>query len=268
MFPGSGAFDERWRPSARSLNAMGNAVELGYYTPYPNSFRRFRRSEGRGAESVREDGRSLALNIDTHVLGPLENNVYVVSEPASGALAVVDPALGGEALLEELLPQAERVAAILLTHAHFDHVGGLAEFRRRLRAPVLMHEAELELLQNASEHGFWLGVEGIDQPSDPDRFATGGERITVGEDSLLVLETPGHSPGGLSFYSESSGFVITGDALFFESVGRTDLPGASPQRLLKSIREKLFTLPENTVVYPGHGPTTTIGHEKTANPYL
>jgi glyoxylase-like metal-dependent hydrolase (beta-lactamase superfamily II) len=210
----------------------------------------------------------LALKIDTHVLGPLDNNVYVLEDPETGALAVVDPALGAEPLLEGLLPQAERVAAILVTHAHFDHVGALAEFQRRLRAPVLMHEAELELLQTASEHAFWFGVEGIDQPADPDRFVAGGERVSVGEDSLLALETPGHSPGGLSFYSESSGFVVTGDALFFESVGRTDLPGASQQRLLRSVREKLFTLPDETVVYPGHGPTTTIGHEKTANPYV
>lgn len=210
----------------------------------------------------------MPLTVETHVLGPLENNVFVLRDETSGALAVVDPALGMEPLVEELSRQAGRVTTILITHAHFDHVGGLALCKPRFDALVLMHAAEVETLREVREHAFWFGVDNLVQPPDPDRFVGRGDRIHVGTESLQVLETPGHSPGGLSFYCEPSKLVLVGDALFAGGIGRTDLPGGNHEQLLHSIRTRLFSLPDDTLVYPGHGPVTTIGRERETNPFF
>lgn len=205
------------------------------------------------------------------VVGPIESNCYLLYDRPEGEAAVIDP--GGDAgrILEAIERRALRVTSILLTHTHFDHIGALAQVHQATEASILVHEAEAGWIDdpslNLSENLQGLLPEPVRGPR-PHRTLRGGEQLRVAGHPIHVLATPGHTPGGLSFWLPSFGWVFTGDALFKASIGRTDLPGGNLAQLLEAIRRSLLTLPDETVILPGHGPESTIGQERRTNPFL
>jgi hydroxyacylglutathione hydrolase len=202
--------------------------------------------------------------VDRFALGPIQTNCYVVrADAAAPAGVVVDP--GGEA--PELVLQLERLgascAAILVTHGHFDHVGGVADLAESSGAPVYMPEGERDRLERYSEFAP-AGVPG--RPYTPDHLLEGGETIDVAGLSFECISIPGHSPAHVAFYAD--GHLFSGDLLFAGSVGRVDLPGGDWDTLLESVRTLADRYPPETIVYPGHGPQTTLGAELERNPFL
>lgn len=202
-------------------------------------------------------------------LGPLQTNAYILSNKEKECV-VFDPGAEGEKLIHLLKHRGLTPVAVLLTHAHFDHIGAVEDMRHEWNIPVYLHENEKSWLKDPSLNGSHL-------------FLTAGSSISVGDaDYLLkkegtvrinsftfeVFETPGHSPGSVSYYCKDEEAVFSGDALFAGSIGRTDLPGGNHKQLLASIHHKLLALPENTIVLPGHGPETTIESEMDQNPFL
>lgn len=192
---------------------------------------------------------------------PFYTNCYVVKE--GGDALVIDP---GEATpeLKEYLNNCS-VKMVINTHCHCDHCGGNAEIVALTGAPLVCHEADLPLLHSLPEQGRMFGVPFPASP-EPDRFLEHGDTIAFGSRVFEVRHTPGHSPGHVVLVTD--GVALVGDVLFAGSIGRTDLPGGSMNQLLKSIREQLLVLPDDTVVYSGHGPETTIGEERRSNPFL
>ncbi len=205
------------------------------------------------------------LEVRSFTVGPLENNTYLVWDRSSLEAVLVDPGMGSEAVEATLKELGLTLAAILNTHGHFDHIYRNVHFSRAYGCPVLIHEADLPLLRTMPEHAALFGFPAEPCP-DPSGLLADGQEVRVGTGSLKVLHTPGHSPGGVCLAGE--GFVLTGDTLFAQSIGRTDLPGGSYDALVTSIREKLFTLPDGTQALPGHGPATSIGYEKRNNPFV
>lgn len=198
-------------------------------------------------------------------VGPLDNNTYLVVDEAAGEAAVVDPSFESAPVWDHVEANAWRVVWVLNTHAHIDHVVENALFVAKSGAPLALHPDDLPLLRGLAGQAAWLGVE-TPRPAEPTRLLADGDRLPLGSSALTVAHVPGHSPGSVGFLGE--GFVLVGDALFAGSIGRTDLPGGNLERLLHSIRTRLLTLPDETVVYPGHGPETTIGQERRSNPFL
>ena len=208
----------------------------------------------------------MPLAVQTLVVGPLQTNCYLVSGGGSKEAIVIDPGGDPERILQVVEDGGLTVALIVDTHAHFDHVAANAAIREATEAPIAIHRLDAEALARpATLFGFSLGG-----PASPpaDRLLEDDEEIVVGEVTLRVLLTPGHTPGGISLLYEPQPAVFSGDALFQLGVGRADLPGGDYETLLNSIRSRLFTLPDSTVVYPGHGPATTIGAERAGNPYV
>ena len=209
------------------------------------------------------------MKIDRLILGAFETNCYILrkSETAKDCL-IVDTGLEGGALVGFLQERHLEPAAIVLTHGHADHVTGVVQLRRNFpEIKVYIHTRDAGMLTGAQDNLSELaGVRFRTEPAD--FLIEEGEIIEQAGIKLEVLYTPGHTPGGISLYSPNEGIVFVGDTLFAESVGRTDFPGASFEQLVKGIRQKLFVLADQTVVYPGHGPTTTIAHEKAYNPFL
>ena len=197
--------------------------------------------------------------------GAFAENAYLVSCVGSGKAIIVDP--GGA--IGDLLRVAEEssleVVEIVLTHAHIDHVDGAAEAKRRTRAPITVHPADEQLYQAAPLQGQWFGVH-VDPLPPLDGYLADGGRVTFGSCSLQVRFTPGHAPGHVILVGD--GIALVGDCVFLGSIGRTDLPGGDLETLMSSIRQRILTLPDETVLYPGHGPETTVGHERATNPYL
>lgn len=201
------------------------------------------------------------MEILSFQMTPLYMNCYVLRD--GDEALVIDPGDATQELKRSLA--GFKVRTIVNTHCHFDHCGGNAEMVKHTGAELVCHEADLPLLRMAEQQGMMFGVPCPPSP-DPDRFFAEGDRVTVGSASLKVVHTPGHAPGHVVLVGD--GFVIAGDVLFAGSIGRTDLPGGSHAQLLESIRTKLLPLPDATVVYSGHGPSTTIGEERRANPFL
>lgn len=201
------------------------------------------------------------MDIVTLPLTPFVTNCYVLRDGREAL--VVDPGEAAPELFDAI--EGYTVKTVVNTHCHCDHCGGNAEVLRRTGAELVCHEAELPLLRALTQQGLMFGVQFPPSP-DPNRFISEGDTITVDGLTLDVRFTPGHSLGHVVLVGD--GFVIGGDVLFAGSIGRVDLPGGNGQQLLQSIKTKLLTLPDDTVVYCGHGPATTIGDERQSNPFL
>lgn len=199
------------------------------------------------------------------VVGLIQTNCYVVVDEATATAAVIDP--GGD--VEDILAAATEMNAdiryVINTHAHFDHTAGNASLIAATHAKLALHAADVSLLAQGGGADLF-GIFGVTSPK-PDVLLKEGDVLQLGETEFQVIHTPGHTPGGMSLYVESSGELFSGDCLFYGGVGRTDLPGGDYDTLMASI-SRLLTLPDETIVYPGHGPTTTIGEEKDNNPFL
>jgi hydroxyacylglutathione hydrolase len=204
------------------------------------------------------------VEIHTLVVGRLQTNCYILQ---SGREAlIVDPGDEAERILMFIKDIKTAPARIVATHTHFDHVLGVDGVRQATKAPFQIHADDLPMLQSMQSRV--RQIMGFEVPPPPriDAFLKEGDLLKVGGETIRVLHTPGHSPGSISLSGD--GYVLTGDALFNQSIGRTDLPGGDLKILARSIKERLFKLDDNTKVYPGHGPETTIGDEKLANPFV
>ena len=200
-------------------------------------------------------------------LGPVQTNCYILKKEDSSCL-IIDPGSEGEKVIKVLKEQELTPVAIVLTHAHFDHIGAIDSVREEYGIPVYVHENEQDWLTspelNCSNH---MKVAPV-QVNKADEIISGEQELTLGSFTFQIFETPGHSPGSISLYFKEDGIACVGDALFNGSIGRTDLPSGNHEQLLKSIHDKLLTLPEETVVLPGHNSITTIGNEMNSNPFL
>ena len=206
-------------------------------------------------------------NLLVHQLsvGPLQVNCFVVACQRTREAMVIDPGDDGPRILQLAESNGYQVKKIVNTHGHFDHIGANQPVKEATGAVLMMHEADLPLLQNARNHAQAYGLTVSPSP-DPDKFLNEGDVFSVGEQSFSIFHVPGHSPGSICLLSD--GHLFVGDVLFAGSVGRTDLPGGDFDALIEGVREKLFRLPADTIVHPGHGPDTTIGREKQTNPFV
>jgi hydroxyacylglutathione hydrolase len=201
-------------------------------------------------------------------LGPFLANCYIVGSDISGEGIIIDPVAEAETIMDNVHQLGLTIKLIIATHSHPDHIMALGQIKEETGAPFAMHEAESAgMIASGMARVMGMFMSGSAEPlPKPDISLQDGEAIEVGDLSFTVLHTPGHSPGGISLYGH--GMVFVGDTLFNFSIGRTDFPGCSHQQLIESINSKLLTLPDETIVYPGHGPQTTIRAERQHNPFL
>ncbi|RPJ94839.1 MBL fold metallo-hydrolase [Rummeliibacillus sp. TYF005] len=208
------------------------------------------------------------LNIRTYPLGPIQANCYIISNSHKECL-VIDPGGEGEKLVKQLRKLHLNPVAILLTHAHFDHIGGVDAVRDAYNVPVYLHKKESSWLQDPMQNGSGRYKEIPDILVSPANHLIESEQILeISHFKFKILHTPGHSPGSISYVFLDEGFAIVGDTLFEGSIGRTDLVGGNSKLLLSSIHNKLLTLDEETIIYPGHGGPTRIDIEMEQNPFL
>jgi hydroxyacylglutathione hydrolase len=200
-------------------------------------------------------------------VGPFQENCYIVGDEETRTGALIDP--GDEAARIALAVERTglSIGQIIVTHAHIDHVGAVAPLVDEYLCPVVMHEEAGAMLKTMPQQAMMMGFR-FGKVPEVDRHIGDNEVLEVGSLRLRSLYTPGHAPGHLAFYEEEQGIVFSGDALFAGSVGRVDLPGGSMEVLMQSISERLLTLPDETRVFSGHGPETTIGRERMTNPFL
>ncbi len=197
--------------------------------------------------------------------GAFQENCYILGDEESGHAVLIDPGEDVNLFFRRIDTESLVLDAIWLTHAHVDHIAGVRESVERAGVPVYLHPDERVLYDRAAEQATWLGV-AVQSPPTPDHELHHGQKLSVGGLQFEVRAVPGHSPGSVAFVGH--GIAIVGDALFAGSIGRADLPGGDLHTLLASIRDQLMTLPDETVVYPGHGPDTTVGVERRGNPFL
>lgn len=205
--------------------------------------------------------------VKTLVVGPFATNCYVIGSSLTKQGMVVDPGAEAGTILRTVHQMGLSIGLIVATHAHIDHIGALRSVKEETKAKFALHEAEKGHVFTAlSQMLTSFGLDPFELPSQPDQLLRDGDQIDVGDLHFEVLHTPGHSPGGICLLGH--GVVFSGDTLFNFGIGRTDFPGCSYKRLMKSIYDKLMVLPDETFVYPGHGPPTTIGNERKGNPFL
>lgn len=210
------------------------------------------------------------LNVRSYSLGPVQTNCYIVSNKKKECL-IFDPGEEGARLIKEIRNSQLKPLAIFLTHAHFDHIGAVDELRDAFDMPLYIHEKEVSWLSDPMKNGSGKYAElknYVMREPQEEHILKGAGELVIGDFTFRAAYTPGHSPGSLSYIFDEDGFAIVGDTLFERSVGRTDLIGGSMNVLVQSIREQLFTLPDETIIYPGHGSYTTPAAEKQHNPFL
>lgn len=206
-------------------------------------------------------------HLSCHTVGPLQANCYLLADTDQGVAVLIDPGDEAERLVSAIKAHNFRLEAIWLTHAHFDHVGAIADLKEVWNVPVYLHPADQPLLAHAAQAAARWEL-AIRQPPTETLPLSAGQILMVGGLRVYCRHTPGHAPGHIAFHLPREESVIVGDALFRGSIGRTDLPGGDHELLLASIRQELLSLPDATRVWPGHGPATTIGAEKRSNPFL
>jgi glyoxylase-like metal-dependent hydrolase (beta-lactamase superfamily II) len=199
------------------------------------------------------------------VVGALETNCYLVYCEETLQCAVVDPGAEPERIFLEIAEAELKPVVIINTHGHVDHIGANRDMKDHFGVPLYIHAADSPMLGKIQQLELSLFLGAKDSPP-ADHLMSDGEEIKIGNSVLRVLHTPGHSPGSVSLLGD--GFLLSGDTLFFEGVGRTDLPGGSQKQLEQSLREKVMTLPDETVILPGHGPLTSVGQERVNNPFI
>jgi len=207
----------------------------------------------------------MALRNRTLNLGPLENNTYLLTCPVTRDTAVVDVGFEPEAVIDLVKREGLRVRWLLGTHAHYDHAAGMLAVQKVLGGEYALHPLERPLLEALTMQGSMFGFPPA-EPPEVEHDLVDGETLHIGEEALEVIFTPGHSPGHCAFRQGEVAWV--GDALFHGSIGRTDLPGGSLETLTRSIHERLFTLGDGVTCLTGHGPATTLGHERRTNPFV
>jgi glyoxylase-like metal-dependent hydrolase (beta-lactamase superfamily II) len=213
---------------------------------------------------ARGDAPQGSLTVDWRTVGAFRENAYLVVDRESGTAALVDPGGDPDALVEMVRDSGAELQAIWLTHAHLDHVGGIAGVKRVWDVPVYLHADDLPLYRGAADVARGYGLP-FEQPEDPDRRLAAGDRLTLGATSFAVHHTPGHAPGHVVLVGPA--LMLGGDLVFAGSIGRTDLPYCDPVAMQRSLSHVL-QFDDATVVYPGHGPATTIGAERATNPFL
>ena len=210
------------------------------------------------------------IRLHDFTFNPFQENTYILSAE-DGSAILIDPGCYTEEeeqdLVDFLKSEHLHPVRIINTHCHLDYVFGNAFAAKKYNLPIEIHPGEQIVLDQALSMSHLYGIPMTPSPQ-PEHTLLPGEDLILGDSRLKILFTPGHSPASISLYCRDHGFLIAGDVLFHESIGRTDLPGGNLATLLKSIRDEFFNLPDETVVYPGHGPKTTIGHERRNNPFL
>ncbi len=200
------------------------------------------------------------------VVGPIMANCYILGCEETREAVVIDPGDEAERILMSLAEEKLNLKYIINTHGHFDHVGANRELKAATNADILIHAKDEPMLAQLANAARGFGLDGVENSPPADRTIDDGDKITFGNITLNVIHMPGHSQGGVALYTDA--IVFVGDSLFAGSIGRTDLPGGDYYILISSIKDKLFQLPDETVVYTGHGPRTTIKQEKMANPFV
>lgn len=200
-------------------------------------------------------------------VGPLQCNCSIIGDEASHEAMVIDPGDDIEDVLALIRKHGLEVKQIVITHAHIDHVGGAMKLRAATGAPILLNQNDYALLKMLDVQAAWVGMA---SPGvvDIDQTITTGQTVSAGAHTANVLHTPGHTEGSVCLYFAPEKKLIAGDTLFAGSIGRTDLPGGSTQKIMRSLHSTVLSLPDDTVVIPGHGPLTTIGEERESNPFL
>ncbi|MEP6507798.1 MAG: MBL fold metallo-hydrolase [Gemmatimonadales bacterium] len=204
------------------------------------------------------------MNIEQITVGPFQENCYLVSDPDSDSLAIVDPGDEAERIIAAVERTGKTPEAIWITHAHLDHIGAIEGIRRKWNIPVYLHPLDEEVYRRAGEKAEEYGVP-FEQPTRADRELAEGQTLALGNLKFHVTHVPGHAPGHVMIYGH--GRALVGDCIFAGSIGRTDLPFCNPLHLVQSLK-RIVALPDDTVVHPGHGEITSIGEEKASNPFI
>lgn len=211
------------------------------------------------------------IKVDVLVFSPFQENTYILSDETKECV-IVDPGCLGEQENAKLVEFIDlwnlKPVKTIFTHLHLDHVFGSRFVKNHYKIPMVAHADDEGVLKNTREYATMFGISMDDDPASIDQYVGHGDTLQFGNSELAVRHVPGHSPGGVVYYSEADKICIAGDVLFRLSIGRTDLPGGNHQQLIEAIQQQVFTLPADTVVFPGHGGSTTIGFERENNPFF